>query len=321
MSEKQNISVIEYLNGLNALQLAEDQRVGDKFIEIFNKVHGKSSGAMVYEAEKFHFMNRIANDKDLQQCTRLSLYGAFMDLSIQGLSLDPSRKLAYLMFDNINVGTKTQPVYEKRAKLQISPYGELHLRREYGQILEVDNPEVVFEGEKFTKVTGKDGTIVYHEVVYPRPTTKIIACYIRMVKYNGSIDYFVMDLPMMERLRKASEKKNGGTYPDGTSKANSLYGNATTGPDRGFLEAKTIKHAFRAYPKVKLKGQFSNLQTEEIEDDDEDRIDYYEIEKKDAQPEPKEEVQPKPDPEPKQEKAETPQPQQEQPKKERVLKF
>ena len=138
---------------------------------------------------------------DLPMMERLSLYGAFMDLSIQGLSLDPSRKLAYLMLDNVNVGTKENQKWEKRAKLQISPYGELYLRQEYGQIREVDNPEVVFEGEKFSKVTGKEGTIVYHEITYPRPTTRIIACYIRMVKHNGSIDYYIMDLPMMERLR------------------------------------------------------------------------------------------------------------------------
>lgn len=313
MSEKQNISVIEYLNGLNALQLAEDQRVGDNFIQIFNKVHGRTSGAMVYEAEKFHFLNRIANDSNLQQCTRLSLYGAFMDLSIQGLSLDPSRKLAYLMFDNVNVGTKENQKWEKRAKLQISPYGELYLRQEYGQIREVDNPEVVFEGEKFSKVTGKEGTIVYHEITYPRPTTRIIACYIRMVKHNGSIDYYIMDLPMMERLRLFSEKKNG------QGKANALYGTQTTGPDRGFIEAKTIKHAFRSYPKVKLKGQFSNLETEEIEDEDE--VNYYEM-----QPENNDTPPAKKEPEPETTSQETPPPPppppaNDAPKKERSIKF
>lgn len=270
--QNQATGVIAHLNNLSPLQLANDSKVQDKFIAMFNRIHGAKNGAMIYEAEKHHFSKLITENKDLQACTRLSLYGAFIDVAVQGLSFDPSRKLAYLLWDNHNVGTKDAPIWEKRARLAISPYGELALRIHYGQISGADNPEVVYEGEKFTKITGKDGTIVNHEITYPRPATKVIAAYVRLVKPNNTVDYYIMDLAMMDRLRAYSAKKNRGV-------PSILYGTKENNytPDAGFWIAKCIKHAFAAYPKVKIQGQFSTLATDNLDPDPTDEPINYEI--------------------------------------------
>ena len=58
-----------------------------------------------------------------------------------------------------------------------------------------------------------------------------------------------------ERLAVYSEKKNFG-------KANALYTSFNGGIDPGFLAAKMIKHAFKSYPKVSLRGQFTQLAPE-----------------------------------------------------------
>lgn len=264
MSEIQKTTV--QLEQLPALKLADDQRVQQKFINLYNHIHGTNRGEMAFEAEKFHFIKQLQEKPDLQNCTRLSLYGAFMDVSVQGLSLDPTKKLAYLIPYNVNAGTRDNPKWEKRCQLAISPYGELYLRQMYGQIRTADNPEVVFEGEKFTITTDRNGRSVSHEITYPRPTGKIIAVYFRFVKADGNVDYGILDSADMDRLRGYSERKNNGH-------ANALYGKDGAGADKGFFIAKCIKHAFRAYPKVRLKGQFSTMETDAI-DDQEDVIDY-----------------------------------------------
>lgn len=258
-------NAVVLLEQLPALKLADDERVQKKFISMYNKIHGSDRGTMIYEAEKFYFTKQLTESPGLQDCSRLSLYGAFIDVSVQGLSFDPTKKLCYLVPYTVNAGTRENPKWEKRASLQISPYGELYLRQMYGQIRSADNPEVVYEGEDFSIITNGAGKVVNHKITYPRPEGAIIAVYIRLVKNDGTSDYYVMDLPGMQRLKGYSERKNNG-------KANALYGGESGKPDKGFMIAKCIKHAFAAYPKVKLKGQFSKLETEE--EDNEDAVDY-----------------------------------------------
>ena len=60
------------------------------------------------------------------------------------------------------------------------------------------------------------------------------------------------------RLKSYSEKKNKG-------KANALYSSNNGYIDPGFLENKTIKHAFDAYPKKPRIGKFTTLQTDQEE--------------------------------------------------------
>lgn len=249
-----------HLENLPPLKLADDQRVAGKFVDIYNKVHGNQMGGHVYEVEKFHFIKQLTEKEDLQKCSKLSLYGAFMDVAVQGLSFDPTKRLCYLVPYNVNAGTKDQPKWEKRASLQISPYGELYLRQYYGQIKTADNPVVVFEGDEFEVITTETGRVVKHLAKYPRESERIIACFVRIVKHDGTIDFGIIDELEMDRLKAYSAKKNNG-------KANALYGTDGKQFDTGFLIAKTIKHAFKAYPKVKLRGQFTKLETEVEEEE------------------------------------------------------
>lgn len=264
MEEKKIAKKVEVaLNAIPKFELASDTRVSHKFIDLFRHVHG-GDGKQMYEVEKFHFNKLLQENKELQTCTNLSLYGAFVDIAVQGLSIDPSRKLAYLYPQSVNVGTKDNKQYEKRAYLKISPRGELYLRQQYGQIRHADNPVLVYEGDKFSKMTGPTGTVINHESIYPRKSNKIIACFFRFVKSDGSIDYGFIDYEGMMRLKGYSERKNFG-------KANALYTNNNGEPDAGFWEAKCILHAFDSYPKVKLRGQNTVLETET---DTETPIDY-----------------------------------------------
>lgn len=260
--------VVKYLDGLPAEKLVADKKVADKFISLFNKVHGTDMGELAYQAEQFYFQKLLAEKKELAACTKISLYGAFIDVAVQGLSFDPMKKLCYVIPQPVNVGTKDNKVWETRAVLHISPYGELALRQRCGQIKYADNPEVVIDGEDFSVQSTAQGKLVLHTIRYPRPVGRIVAAYIRLVRPDGSTDYFIIDQGKMDQLKAASAKKNKGT-------ANELYTSGEGGgPDRGFIVGKCVKHAFSAFPKVRPAGAFSKLETEDIINEEEEDIDY-----------------------------------------------
>jgi hypothetical protein len=61
----------------------------------------------------------------------------------------------------------------------------------------------------------------------------------------------------VERLRAYSNKNNFGSATN--DKSNALYTSSGGQIDTGFLKAKTLKHAFKAYPKVPT-GKFTTLE-------------------------------------------------------------
>ena len=131
----------------------------------------------------------------------------------------------------------------------ISGYGEPSMRIRQGQIKYADNPILVYEGDEFRHGT-KDGKVFLdHVAAYPRQTDNIIACYVRLERNDGSVDYKVLSIEEIQKLRKYSKDPDGKAWTDGLP---------------GMVQSKTIKHAFRSYPKVRL-GEFSALQTEQIE--------------------------------------------------------
>lgn len=99
------------------------------------------------------------------------------------------------------------------------------------------------EGDIFKpKLNANGEKIVEWEKKIPNASTKIIGCFIRIVKTNGAVDYEWMLEDDIERLKGFSKRNNKG------SGANALYSSHNGGVDPGFLRTKMIKHAFKAYP-------------------------------------------------------------------------
>lgn len=269
----ERIPLMRKLQETPSTQLANIPEVGEKFKHIYQVMHGTKSGEQFYEAEKFHFMKKLQEDPKLQNCSRLSLYGCFMDVAVNGLSFDPSAKQVYIVPFNVNVGTKNSPQWESRAQLMISGYGELALRMKQGQIKYADNPVLVYDGDEFAMGT-KDGySFVEHKSVFPRKSDTIIACYLRITRNDDSIDYKVISMEEIEKLRKFSKDPNSKAWVDGLP---------------GMVMSKCIKHAFKTYPKIR-KGDFSELASNSVEPEVEETpvIDYgipQEVQHAKAQP-------------------------------------
>lgn len=267
---------IEQLNAMDALEIATAPMVRDKFIDIYNTLWGTGTGEAAYERESRFFNRLLSDNADLQKGTHFSLFTAFIDLAVCGLSLEPgARALCYLIGRNQKTSPKLDahgrpmkdskgyPVYnwEGRVVLTVSAYGELVLRERSGQIRHADNPVLVYEGDEFS-FSDKGGRKEVEYVCHlPHTGKRIVACYLRITRADGSVDYSVMTEEDWVRLAQYSARQN-------RSGANALYGVDQKGIvniDPGFLMAKCIKHAFKTYPKVRV-GRGTELQSQQTEE-------------------------------------------------------
>ena len=276
-NENKKQSAVDYILSLPAINIATDPMVKQKFINNYMKIHGvnESTAELFYEVESYHFTKKLRTTKDLQDCERMSIYGAFIDIAINGLSIDPSRKLAYLQPGGTNIfETKIEdgkPVKNKvwinQLTNVISPYGELSLRQSMGQIRYVDNVVIVYEGDVFEPYLNTEGLkMVEYRGAVPRKSNTIVGSFLKITRPDGSFDFFHLLKEDIDRLKKYSANKFGGT-------ANALYGGNDGQIDSGFLQAKTIKHAFKAFPPVPIRGQNSKLEDMEEMPDEEDMYD------------------------------------------------
>ncbi len=233
---KKNLN--EILESTRKVEIIDLPIVADRFKKLYLTFHGKDAEKF-YEAERFHVM-KILNESDaLRNCSALSLYGCILDLCVNGISLDPMLKQAYL----VPKGGK--------ATLRISGYGELAIRKDEGQIKYVDNPVLVFEGDHFLTGTTLQGSrFVEHKQTIPRTSDKAVACFIKITRSDGTTDFSVLTREDFELLRKQSERPDGPAYSKNYN---------------GMFMTKTIKHAFKGYerPRSLSRAKFSELETQD----------------------------------------------------------
>lgn len=278
-----NISLtVEEINQLEALEIATSPLVRDKFIQIYEAMWTPStgvSGEAAYERESRNF-NRILGEKeDLRtNCTRFSLFTAFLDVAISGLSLDGGpRAQAYLLARSIAVGSymdngQKKNTYEIHCILTISGYGELLYRARVGQIRHADNPVIVYAEDEFEFGERNGNKFVNYTCRLPHTSGIIAACFMKITRADGSPDYAVMLPEDWSRLAGFSARQNSRyDYQKQQwikGKPNALYGKQEDGSlkiDTGFLIAKCIKHAFKSYPKARV-GRATQLESQHVDD-------------------------------------------------------
>ena len=231
----------------------------DKFVQVYSQKFGEQNAEAFYEEQRGFFLNELTSGsyKDLlKEAKGTSIYFAFLFLAINNLSLEKGLSTTcYLECRSVKVGEKVDEktnkrinIYERNAVITVTGYGEIVIRQRAGQIRSVDNPKVVYDCDSLRYGEREGKSFLEYEKAIPRPAgAKIIACYVRIVKADGTVDYFVLDTDEMVRLRQYSGKSNWG-------KANALYGTQQdcSDIDTGFLKSKTVKHAFKGYPKLSI---------------------------------------------------------------------
>lgn len=253
--DKENI--FEKLNNAQHEQIPDIAH--DKFVQVYSQKFGEQNAEAFYEEQRGFFLNELTSGsyKDLlKEAKGTSIYFAFLFLAINNLSLEKGLSTTcYLECRSVKVGEKVDEktnkrinIYERNAVITVTGYGEIVLRQRAGQIRSVDNPKVVYDCDSLRYGEREGKSFLEYEKAIPRPAgAKIIACYVRIVKADGTVDYFVLDTDEMVRLRQYSGKSNWG-------KANALYGTQQdcSDIDTGFLKSKTVKHAFKGYPKLSI---------------------------------------------------------------------
>lgn len=268
---------IEELNKLLPTEIVESANVEAKFIQMYNGIWGSQMGTQIYQKEAFYFKKVLRENPAVAECSKMSLFGCFLDMAVNGLSLDPTgRPHCYLIPRSVKTGHKDQrgyDIYEKRASVSITGYGELVMRMRAGQIKYADNPVVVYEGDTFRAELQSGKKVITYSATIPRKSNKVIGAFIRIVRLDGSEDYQWLLEGDIDRLKYYSEESNSyfdkNTHQKVQGKANKLYTSNNGSIDPGFLKNKMIKHAFDAYPKVRV-GKFTQFETMEPEQE----IDY-----------------------------------------------
>lgn len=261
---------IEQLNKLQPLDIVIYEPVKLRFIQIYDTLWGDGTGLPAYERESI-FFNRFLSDNEKVRngVTRFSIFTAFIDLAVCGLSVEQGvRALCYLQGRNTNIGKDAngKNIYEARLILTVSGYGELVLRARCGQIKYADNPVLVYQEDEFAFSDNNGQKSINYTCHLPHKSGNIVACFLRITRTDGSIDYSVMFEEDWNRLADFSAKQNR-RYDDTARRyvkgdPNELYRSNNGGIDTGFLMAKCIKHAFKTYPKVRI-GKGTELQTEQ----------------------------------------------------------
>lgn len=252
---------VEQLNKMGAFDIAKSDIVRDKFINIYDTLWGAGTGEAAYERESIYFNKLLRDTPALQKGTPFSLFTAFIDLAVCGLSLEQgTRALCYLIGRNYNTGTKEAPKWENRVVLTISAYGELVLRARAGQIRHADNPVLVYDNDEFSFSDKGGRKEVDYTCHLPHNGHKVVACYLRITRADGTIDYSVMTEEDWSRLAQYSAKQDRKNH-----QANELYTANDGAIDTGFLMAKCIKHAFKTYPKVRI-GRGTELQSQQVDE-------------------------------------------------------
>ncbi|WP_071145729.1 recombinase RecT [Bacteroides ihuae] len=260
----------EEFSNIPATKIVEYGKVEQKFIQMYNAIWGSQLGEQIYHKEVFNFQKILRENPSVAECSKMSLYGCFLDIAVNGLSLDnTSHPHCYLIPRNIKTGHKdgnNRDIYEKRANVSVTGYGELTMRMRCGQIRYADNPIVIYEGDIFSIGLENGVKKITYSAAIPRKSTKVIGAFIRIVRMDGSEDYQWLLEGDIQRLASFSARNNS-YWKDGhrvEGKANDLYSSNYGGIDPGFLENKMIKHAFDAYPKVRT-GQYTLMETIEEE--------------------------------------------------------
>lgn len=287
---------VKLLNELQPTEIVRNDNVRDKFIQIYDAMWSQStgvSGEAAYEKEARNF-NRLLSEKEdvRKKCSHFSLFTSFLDVAISGLTLDPGTKAqAYLLARSIAVDSyvddhgQKKNRYETQCVLTVSGYGELVLRARCGQIRHADNPVIVYEEDSFEFGERNGQKFVNYTCRLPHQSGRIVACFMKITRADGSADYAVMLPEDWARLSNYSARQNSKfnyqTKQWENGKPNALYTAQGGQIDPGFLVAKCIKHAFKTYPKARI-GHATQLESQQV-DETEISDDIYGITDNDEQ--------------------------------------
>ena len=268
MSNNRFADTVSRLQQLKPWEVPTNSEVQDHIVTLYNQVHGK--GGEAFAERESRYLNRmIIDDKKKWNVTPLSVFLAYVDVTVKDLTLEPgAQALCYLLNRNSKLKDGTgKDFWENRAYISVTGYGEILMRQRAGQIRHCDSPTVVYEGDRFSyeEIDGRKH-VTYALNLSHNPGNPI-ACFMKITRIDGSVDYGIILPEGWKRLQVYSDRQNG-------DYKNSLYTSGINNSiDPGFLIAKCVKHAFKSYPKLPIgKGMVMEA---DLPEEEQQMPDYY----------------------------------------------
>ncbi len=267
------------LQQLRPWEVPTNSDVHNHIVTLYNQVHGEGGEAFA-ERESRYIQRTILEDKAKWNVSSLSVFLAYVDLAVKGLTLEPgAQALCYLLCRSMKLPTTDQKgnpteYWENRCYIALTGYGEILLRQRAGQIRHCDNPTIVYEGDEFGYVERNGRKQVSYGLNLKHNPANPVACFMKITRLDGTVDYAILLNEGWQRLENFSLKQNQRQAKDKTkATANALYSSGVGGSiDPGFLIAKAVKHAFKNYPKLPIgKGMVMEADLPPVEQEP----DYY----------------------------------------------
>ena len=85
---KVNVSA-QHIAALKPMEVVKDDLVRQRFIDLYGALWGEKNAEATYEREAIHFNRLLADSTNLKACTPISIFIAFIDLAVCGLSVEP----------------------------------------------------------------------------------------------------------------------------------------------------------------------------------------------------------------------------------------
>ncbi len=179
----------------------------NNFVENYRKTTGKENGDIVFERERVLFLQKIRENPGLEKCTNISKYMALIQLAASGLTMGDDQ--CYMI---PKAGSVTFQVGWKGRLAQISSLKD---------VIYIQQPQVVYEGDDFEFSLGDDPKIIKHVPCKPSKREKedgrslINYVYVVIATKNGKLLY-IMDREEVLNIRDRRSdsykywKKNGG---------------------------------------------------------------------------------------------------------------
>lgn len=158
-----------------------------RWVETYKNSSGKPDGALRFEAEKILFSQAIATNPSFNECDRFTVYAAFIELAISGLTLRDG--LSYII------------PYGKKAQWQPGWKGRLEQILEIPTVVHVHEPQVVFEGDTFVYEKGMKTIIHKHIPMDSRPKNATIKYVYLIVEFNYGAMVYMMDREEVLNIR------------------------------------------------------------------------------------------------------------------------
>jgi recombination protein RecT len=160
-------------------ELLELGPIADNWIRTYQETSGRSDGTLRYNAEKILFLQTVEASKALQKADKFSLYGAFIELAVSGLTLRDG--ITYIV------------PYGKKAQFMVGWKGRLEQTTEIPMVVHCHEPQVVYDCDEFSYEKGMRTKIHYHKPGKNRTKDSKITHVYWVIEFKHGAEAYIME--------------------------------------------------------------------------------------------------------------------------------